>query len=81
MKAAVIESIPQAHRITVKYGKSTKTFVLTAGTVPKIGDAITFKGQGAEWIVSKVKPLDPAKTFSISFKELGPGANAEKEEG
>ena len=73
--AAVVEPLQQACRITLKYGKSIKSHVLTAGPVPKVGDVVRFKGQGAEWTVTKVKPLDPAKTFSISFKKVAkPGS-------
>ncbi len=68
MRRAVVESLPEAHRIWLKYGKSTKTQVLTGGPVPKVGDTVTFKGQGAEWTVTKIKKLDPDETFSISFK-------------
>lgn len=54
-------------RITLKYGKSTKTQVLTSGPLPRVGDVVVFKGEGAEWTVTKVAVLDPDKVFSISF--------------
>ena len=34
----------------------------------KVGDIVTFKGQGIEWTVTKVKTLDPSKNFSLEFK-------------
>jgi hypothetical protein len=53
--------------ITLKYGRQTRKFVLEKPPFAKVGDTVTFKGEGAEWTVSKIKELDPDATFHITF--------------
>ena len=58
-------------RITIKLGKLSRSFVVVRPPYPEVGDAITFKGQGAEWTVTKVK--ETTAILSIRF----PKATAE----
>jgi len=67
---AEMTSVKNPARITVKLGTISKTFVLCKGPIPKLGDAVTFKGEGAEWTVSKVVRLNPEETFSVRFKNV-----------
>lgn len=48
-------------RITIRRGELSKSFVLVKPPYPKVGDAITLKGNGsAEWTVVKLQLANEA---------------------
>jgi hypothetical protein len=60
--------------MTIKLGKTSKSFVVTQEPYPKVGDLVTIKGQRQKWTVLKV--VDCPGAFFVTFP-----VRAEKREG
>jgi hypothetical protein len=55
----------RAKRITVKRGKVSRKFVLTAPPFPRVDDEITI--DGVEWFVSRVADTEVIGKLPIAF--------------